>query len=148
MAAAAAGGLPGVGTQAHVISRDCLAELVGELAAIPAEARGKVPGIKPSRADLILAGAAVVLAVLEAGGFDGIEATDAGLREGVFFERHLGLIEDVRRASVMNLAAQYGQVNAHTAHVARLALKMCDGLGCERDLVWAAAMLHDVGMSI
>jgi len=150
-AAAAASGLPSIGIQGHVISRECLDELVGRLAALPASERGDVPGIKPARAELILAGAATVAAVLEAGDFAGLEATDAGLREGVFFERHLGpdpLFDDVRRASVMNLAAQYGQVNPHTEHVARLALQMCDALGCERELVWAAAMLHDIGMSV
>src|SRR4051794_11790084 len=151
-AAAAAAGLPSIGIQGHVITRDCLAELVGRLASLPAEERGEVPGIKPSRAEIILAGAAVVLAVLEEGGFEGLEATDSGLREGVFFERHLPaddhLFGDVRLASVENLAAQYGQVNAHTRHVAHLALEMAEALGCERDLVWAAAMLHDIGMSI
>jgi exopolyphosphatase/guanosine-5'-triphosphate,3'-diphosphate pyrophosphatase len=147
-AAAAAAGLPSIGIQGHVISRECLAELVARLGALPAEERGKVPGIKPARADLILAGAAVVLAVLELGELEGLEATDAGLREGVFFERRFGLIPDVRRASVENLAAQYGQVNAHTRHVARLALRMCEQLGCDRELLWAAAMLHDIGMSV
>ena len=32
----------------------------------------------------------VVQGVLQAGGFDALEATEAGLREGVFFERLLG----------------------------------------------------------
>ena len=45
-----------------------------------------IPGIKSARADLILAGAIVVQTVLEVGGFDAIEVTEAGLREGVFFE--------------------------------------------------------------
>ena len=49
-----------------------------------------MPGVKPSRADLILAGAVVVDTVLAVAGLEGIEATEAGLREGVFFERLLG----------------------------------------------------------
>jgi exopolyphosphatase/guanosine-5'-triphosphate,3'-diphosphate pyrophosphatase len=151
-AAAAAADLPSIGIQGHVITRDCLAELVGRLASLPAEERGEVPGIKPSRAEIILAGAAVVLAVLEEGEFDGLEATDAGLREGVFFERHLPaddhLFGDVRLASVENLAAQYGQVNAHTRHVAHLALEMAEARGAARGLGFAAAMLHDIGMSV
>ena len=44
-----------------------------------------MPGIKPERGDLILAGALVVQSVMEAGGFDCMEVTEAGLREGVFF---------------------------------------------------------------
>src|SRR5919112_3678385 len=76
-------GEPHVGVQGFVITREALGELVDTLAAVPAIERGRVPGIKSSRADLILAGAVVVQTVLEVGGFDGIEATEAGLREGV-----------------------------------------------------------------
>jgi exopolyphosphatase/guanosine-5'-triphosphate,3'-diphosphate pyrophosphatase len=123
-----------------------------------------MPGVKPARADLILAGALVVQSVMEAGGFEGIEVTEAGLREGVFFERYLHgdppLFDDVRRASVVNLAAQYGMSpadNPHVAHVAKLALTLFDDLADaglhdgdagERELLWAAALLHDIGMTI
>ena len=72
--------------------------------------RAKVPGIKAARGDLILAGATTIQTVLREGGLDAIEVTEAGLREGVFFERHLaptGLFPDVRGASVRNLAMQY-----------------------------------------
>jgi exopolyphosphatase/guanosine-5'-triphosphate,3'-diphosphate pyrophosphatase len=144
------------------IERDVLDELVRRLAALPAEERASVSGVKPARADLILAGAVVVQSVLEAGGFDGLETTEAGLREGVFFERLLAdrsppLFEDVRRVAVLNLAAQYHVDGPHTRHVAALALGMFDELArlglhdgdpVERELLWAASMLHDIGMSI
>ena len=121
-----------------------------------------MPGIKPARADLILAGAIVVQGALLAGGFDGLEVTEAGLREGVFFERLLAdrdppLFADLRRTSVLNLAAQYRADAAHTNHVATLALAMFDELArlglhdgdpVERELLWAACMLHDIGMSV
>ncbi|HEU4658279.1 MAG TPA: Ppx/GppA phosphatase family protein [Capillimicrobium sp.] len=161
-AAAAAAGLPSVGVQGFHLTPGALDALVDRLASLPAPERGKVAGIKPARADLILAGAVVVQAVVQAGGFDGIEVTEAGLREGVFFERHLAptdppLFPDVRRASVENLAAQYDADRAHTEHVARLALGMFDALAraglhpgdpAERELLWAASMLHDIGMAI
>ncbi len=161
-AAQRAAGLPSNGVQGMVIEREALEQLVTRLAALPASERANVPGIKPARADLILAGAIVVQVVLETGGFDGIETTEAGLREGVFFERLLAdrpleLFEDVRRASVTNLAAQYHVDPAHTRHVAALALGMFDELAQlglhpgdprERELLWAASMLHDVGMSV
>jgi exopolyphosphatase/guanosine-5'-triphosphate,3'-diphosphate pyrophosphatase len=150
-----------------VIELDALDQLVERLAALPAAERASVPGIKPARADLILAGAVVVQSVLRAGGFDGLEATEAGLREGVFFERLLAprwpivdrqpLFEDVRRASVLNLAGQYHLDVAHTRHVATLALGMFDELAelglhdgdpRERELLWAASILHDIGMSV
>jgi exopolyphosphatase/guanosine-5'-triphosphate,3'-diphosphate pyrophosphatase len=164
LAAAAqyAAGLPSNGVQGMVIGREALDELVGRLAALPAAQRSSVPGIKPARADVILAGAVVLQGVLQAGGFDGLEVTEAGLREGVFFERLLvdrdpPLFDDVRRASVMNLAARYQADGPHTRHVAALALGMFDslaGLGLhdgeqrERELLWAASMLHDIGISV
>src|SRR5436305_6840125 len=67
------------------------------------------------------------------------------------------MFEDVRRASVLNMAAQYRVDLAHAQHVAALALGMFDELATlglhegdprERELLWAASMLHDIGMSI
>jgi len=161
-AAQRAAGLPSNGVQGMVIERAALDELVARLASLPAAERASVPGIKPARADLILAGAVVVQSVLEAGRFDGLETTEAGLREGVFFERLLDgadppLIDGVRRASVLNLAGQYHLDVAHTRHVATLALGMFDELARlglhdgdprERELLWAASILHDIGMSV
>jgi exopolyphosphatase/guanosine-5'-triphosphate,3'-diphosphate pyrophosphatase len=161
-AAQRAAGLPSNGVQGMVVEREALDELVARLAALPASERATVPGIKPARADLILAGAVVVQGVLMAGGFEAMETTEAGLREGVFFERYLAgqeqpLFEDVRRASVLNMAAQYQVDVDHTRHVAVLALGMFDELARlglhggderERELLWAACMLHDIGMSI
>ena len=98
------------------------------------EERGEVPGIKPERGDLILAGAVAVQTVMELGGFEALEVTEAGLREGVFYSELLEgrdppLFEDVRRHSVLNLAATYDTDFAHVEHVARLALGMWDALG-------------------
>jgi exopolyphosphatase / guanosine-5'-triphosphate,3'-diphosphate pyrophosphatase len=162
LAAAAqhAAGLPSLGVQGFVLTREALDALVEELAERPSSERAKVPGIKPARADLILAGAAVIQAVMEAGAIEGIEVTEAGLREGVFFESLLGdphLFEDVRAESVRNLSAQFHFEPEHVAHVAELALQMWDALAAaglhdgdpaERELLWAAAMLHDVGAAV
>jgi exopolyphosphatase/guanosine-5'-triphosphate,3'-diphosphate pyrophosphatase len=166
-AAQRATGLPSNGVQGTVIEREVLDELVERLAALPASERASIPGVKPARADLILAGAVVVQGVLQAGGFDGMETTEAGLREGIFFERLLGerepgselppLFENLRERSVLNLAEQYRADGEHTRHVAALALGMFDELAQlglhegdprERELLWAACMLHDIGMSI
>ncbi|HTU79537.1 MAG TPA: Ppx/GppA phosphatase family protein [Solirubrobacteraceae bacterium] len=168
-AAQRAAGLPSNGVQGMIVRGDALDELVERLAALPASERASVPGIKPARADLILAGAVVVQGVLRAGELDALETTEAGLREGVFFERlepgraegappeRWPLFADVRRASVLNMAAQYAVDREHTQHVAALALGMFDELARlglhkgdprERELLWAACMLHDVGMSI
>jgi exopolyphosphatase/guanosine-5'-triphosphate,3'-diphosphate pyrophosphatase len=149
--------LPSFGVQGFPLRKEVLDELVERFADLTPAERAKVPGIKPERGDLILAGAMVVQSVMEAGGFDCMEVTEAGLREGVFFASYLDgadppLFEDVRAASVRNLAAQYHADLAHTEHVARLALAMWDELGSgdptERELLWAAAMLHDIGTTV
>jgi len=161
-AAEIAAGKPSFGVQGYQLERAALDELVDRFAELSPAERGKVPGIKPERGDLILAGALVLQTVMEVGSFEALEVTEAGLREGVFYsalleDRDPPLFEDVRRDAVCNLAAQYGADFAHTEHVARLALGMWDALGeagvhgqdpRERDLLWAAAMLHDIGTAV
>ncbi len=161
-AAAESDGAFDVGVQGFVLRPEALGKLIDLLADLPAAERGAVPGIKPGRGDIILASALVLEAVVELGGFDGIEATEAGLREGVFIARTLlagsaPLFDDVRSAAVGNLAIQYESDIPHVEHVARLSTQMWDSLVAgglfepepgERELLWAAAMLHDVGMTI
>lgn len=159
-AAQLAADLPSYGIQGFRVTRDALGELIETFASMTADERADVPGVKFARGDLILAGSVVIDTVMEAGGFGMIEATDAGLREGVFFESLLGdppLVDDVRRATVHNLAAQYDTDFAHVEHVAQLALELWDGLAVagvhrgdpkERELLWATAMLHDIGTAI
>jgi exopolyphosphatase/guanosine-5'-triphosphate,3'-diphosphate pyrophosphatase len=161
-AAEIAAELPSYGVQGFSVTRKALDALVERLVELPASERSDVPGIKAARADLILAGALVVQCVMEAGRFEAMEVTEAGLREGVFYETlldgmDLPLVEDVRRTSVLNLASAYRADFAHVEHVARLALDLWDALGnaglhpcdpLERDLLWSAAMLHDIGTAV
>jgi exopolyphosphatase/guanosine-5'-triphosphate,3'-diphosphate pyrophosphatase len=152
-----------LGVQGFVLQPDALLDVIEQLASMPVAERGGVPGIKPGRGDIVLAAALTIETVIEAGGFNGIEATEAGLREGVFFDRDLlagvqpPLFEDVREAAVRNLAIQYESDLDHVEHVALLSLQMFDSLidgglidprAGERELLWAASMLHDVGMTI
>jgi exopolyphosphatase/guanosine-5'-triphosphate,3'-diphosphate pyrophosphatase len=155
-------GRPVFTVQGVPLTRKALGDLIDALKDLPPAERGKIAGIKPGRAEIILASAVVIDAVMEHAGFDELEATEAGLREGVFFETLLEgadppLFDDVRRAAVLNLAAQYHPEFVHTEHVADLTLGMWDALAAagrhdgdpaERDLLWAAAMLHDIGMAV
>ena len=84
-----AAGLPCDVVQGFVIERAALDDLIARLAALPAAERSRVPGIKQARADIVLAGAIVIQGVMRSGGFETLEVTGAGLREGVFFERQL-----------------------------------------------------------
>jgi exopolyphosphatase/guanosine-5'-triphosphate,3'-diphosphate pyrophosphatase len=161
-AAELASDLPSFSVQGFHIRRTVLDDLVEQFADLSPAERGKVPGIKPERGDLILAGSVVIQTVMDVGGFDSLEATEAGLREGVFYSSLLAgreppLFDNVRHDAVCNLAAQYHADFVHSEHVARLSLQIWDALAAEgihpgdpreRDLLWAAAMLHDIGMTV
>jgi exopolyphosphatase / guanosine-5'-triphosphate,3'-diphosphate pyrophosphatase len=152
--------LPDIDVQGFELTRDALEDLTDELARRPASKRGGVSGIKPDRGDVILGGALVLATAMESGGFDTIEVTEAGLREGIFFERLLGereLFVDVREESVENLAQRFDSDSEHVHHVATLSLAMFDGLKAaglhdlgdeERELLWAACVLHDIGTAV
>ncbi len=84
-----AAGLPAEEVQGFVLAREDLEDLIARLAALPAAERSRVPGIKPARADIVLAGALVIQEVMRRGDFATLEVTGAGLREGIFFERRL-----------------------------------------------------------
>jgi exopolyphosphatase/guanosine-5'-triphosphate,3'-diphosphate pyrophosphatase len=155
-------GLPETDAQGYLLTREALEELIEELAGMPPDKRGAVPGIKPDRGDVILGGAVVLAVLMDRIGAEELEATDAGLREGIFFEHFLApadppLFPDVRGASVMNLAHRYQHDLSHPRHVAHLSLEILDGLvkagvaeadAQDRELLWAAGMLHDIGTAI
>ncbi|MFZ1155103.1 MAG: hypothetical protein WAN93_09390 [Solirubrobacteraceae bacterium] len=88
-AAERAAGLPSDVVQGFVIEQEALEGLIARLAALPPAERSRVPGIKQARADIVLAGAIVIQGVMRYGGFETLEVTGAGLREGIFFERQL-----------------------------------------------------------
>jgi exopolyphosphatase/guanosine-5'-triphosphate,3'-diphosphate pyrophosphatase len=152
--------LPLMDAQGFRLDRDELEELIELLAGRPASKRGDVRGIKPDRGDVILGGALVLAAALDCGGFDDIEVTEAGLREGVFFERLIGepeLFDDVRQESVENLAHRFNSEPEHVRRVAALSRDVFDGLAAaglhdygdaERELLWAGCVLHDIGTAI
>jgi exopolyphosphatase/guanosine-5'-triphosphate,3'-diphosphate pyrophosphatase len=154
--------LPDVDEQGFVLTRDALEELIELLAERPASERGALPGIKPDRGDVILGGALVIAAAMEHGNFSELEVAEAGLREGVFFEHLLAdrnppLLKDVRAASVENLARRFRTDPPHVAHVAMLSLELFDALrgaglhelgDGDRQLLWAAGLLHDIGMTV
>jgi exopolyphosphatase / guanosine-5'-triphosphate,3'-diphosphate pyrophosphatase len=152
--------IPDIDVQGFVLTRDALEELIEELASRPASKRAQVKGIKYDRADVILGGALVLATALEEGGFEAVEVTEAGLREGAFFERLLGpdgLFDDVRGESVLNLAHRFGHDADHERHMWDLSSSLFDGLADaglheygadERLLLWAACFVHDIGVAV
>jgi exopolyphosphatase/guanosine-5'-triphosphate,3'-diphosphate pyrophosphatase len=66
----------------HVLARATVEALLARLAAMPAARRREVPGLEPARAGVIVAGAAITAAVLEASGRDAIVVSERDLLDG------------------------------------------------------------------
>jgi exopolyphosphatase/guanosine-5'-triphosphate,3'-diphosphate pyrophosphatase len=126
--------------------------------------RRKMPGMNPRRSDIIVAGTAIVIAVMEALERDELVVSERALREGIvvdYLERNIAIArklgnEQTRRIdAALGLARRFGQLDAHQYHVGALALQIFDGLSelhrfepADRDALFAAAIVHDVGRSI
>jgi exopolyphosphatase / guanosine-5'-triphosphate,3'-diphosphate pyrophosphatase len=67
----------------HVLTRDGAREQVERLAALPLEERRQVPALEPERAPVIVAGGAILLAILDRYGLDGIRVSERDLLDGV-----------------------------------------------------------------
>jgi exopolyphosphatase/guanosine-5'-triphosphate,3'-diphosphate pyrophosphatase len=122
--------------------------------------RQELSGLSADRADIILPGALVLREVMDRLEVPELHLSVNGLREGMFFElfwEHLDspIIPSVRSFSVLKLARNYSYEEDHAHHVRFLASQLFDQLGnlhgygsLEKELLVAAAILHDVGRII
>lgn len=123
----------------------------------------RIPGIEEHRADIITAGALIAERFIEQMGISSVLISTFALREGVVFDtvQHLQdtaqyhHLVHLRAATIKQMCHRYGVELHHAQHVCRLALALFDalrplhGLGDhERELLEAAALLHDVGYHI
>src|SRR5262245_32960169 len=134
------------------------------LASLDLQARLRVPGLDPRRADLAVTGAIVLDTILRRLGATEITLCDLSLREGLVLDyvaRHRKAITqaerypDVRRRSVIELAERCNYRAEHAQQIAKLALTLFDrtrtvhGLtNKEREWLEFAALLHDIGVHI
>jgi exopolyphosphatase / guanosine-5'-triphosphate,3'-diphosphate pyrophosphatase len=124
--------------------------------------RRLVPGLNADRADIIVAGIAVVEELMRFFGANQLLVNERGIREGMIIkgmEKH-GLIPAATaprtwREAALDFARSCHVDEPHSQHVARLALSIFDGLSApfslkksDRKLLEAAALLHDVGYFI
>ena len=70
----------------HRLSRIALEKIYFHLRSIPVEERRGVPGLEKGREDLIIAGGAVALNLLEVFGLETLMVVDSGLLEGVLLD--------------------------------------------------------------
>ncbi len=149
---------------AQIVSRRSLKELAKRLMSMGRAQRAQVPGIPEERVDTIHLGAELLVQLLDLSGADKLTLCDASLREGMVLDfldhrrpRVSGRwpVQDVRKRSVMELAAKYGRDDPGDRHVAALATSIFDQssdlhhLGrLEREWLEFAALLHGVGQHI
>ena len=124
--------------------------------------RATVPGLEPARADIIVAGALVLLEIASCYGIDRFTFSESALREGVLLDtiarshdgalRHL---RDVSRRSIRALADRCDDDPSHSAHVATLAVQLFDATQLlhrlppdAREYLEAGALLANVGLVI
>jgi exopolyphosphatase / guanosine-5'-triphosphate,3'-diphosphate pyrophosphatase len=135
-----------------------------EVVALSLAQRLTLPGLDPRRADLMVAGAVLLDAILRRLGAEDITLCDLALREGLVLDyirrnskhiKHVDSIPDVRRRSSVELAERCNYYAEHAQQVVRLALAIFDQTRAlhgltdrEREWLEFAALLHDIGTHI
>ncbi|MDA1081581.1 MAG: Ppx/GppA phosphatase family protein [Gemmatimonadetes bacterium] len=142
------------------IPRQDVTDILETLAAMTTEERLAVPGLNAGRADIIIAGLAVLAEVLDRIEPDDVAASAFGIREGLLLESaHVTpAIADpgeARARTVREFAERCHFEVPHARQVQRLALQLFDALGSrlgldadDRAVLADAALLHDVGYHI
>ncbi|WP_341525285.1 Ppx/GppA phosphatase family protein [Nostoc sp. UHCC 0302] len=137
-------------------------ELVTRLRKLSHSERAAIPGMPDRRAEVILAGAVILQEAMTLLGAESVTVCERSLREGVIVDWMLthGLIEDklryqssVRERNVIKLANKYHINLEHSDRVAAFAHSLFDQTqgtlhhwgADERQLLWAAAILHNCG---
>jgi exopolyphosphatase/guanosine-5'-triphosphate,3'-diphosphate pyrophosphatase len=127
--------------------------------------RLEISGMSDRRAEIILAGALILQEAMVMLGVESITICERSLREGVIVDWMLvhGLIENrlryassIRQRGVLKIAQKYNVDLEHGERVAAFALSLFDQTykilhdwGPEdRELLWAAAILHNCGLYI
>jgi exopolyphosphatase/guanosine-5'-triphosphate,3'-diphosphate pyrophosphatase len=146
----------------YQISLKDLRDLVNRLRKLSYTDRLTFPGMNERRADIIVAGALILQEAMILLGAESLTICERALREGVVVDWMLthGLIEgrlrsqsSVRQGSILHIAQKY-QVNLeHSKRVSDFALSLFDQTFStlhhwgteERELLWAAALLHNCG---
>jgi exopolyphosphatase/guanosine-5'-triphosphate,3'-diphosphate pyrophosphatase len=148
----------------YELNRSEVRHLFEYLRSLPLASRRGVPGLHADRADIILAGLAVIERVLKFLHVNRLLIHDQGVRDGLLLrmigrafpgQRPPGEDDGDVLAGARQFAAACGFEQKHALHVTRLALELFDQLQGplhlppgERLLLEAAGLLHEVGYLI
>ncbi len=142
-----------------------LCALVDRLRTLSDSERAKIPGMSEKRSEIILAGAVILLEAMRLLGLDSVTICESSLREGIIVDWMLahGLISDklcyqseVRQRSAIKVAHKYQVALEAARRTAHFSLNLFDQIQGilhswgpeERELLWAAAILHNCGVYI
>jgi exopolyphosphatase / guanosine-5'-triphosphate,3'-diphosphate pyrophosphatase len=144
------------GLEVTVAEVEHLLEWLSERTAV--QRRG-VPGLNPERADIIVAGLAVIASLLERLDAGSVTVSAYGLREGLLWEMVGARAAQAAPMDPMQLVREFADRcrtdRKHVEQVRTLALSLYDqigeAIGCtpeERHILEAAGILHDVGQLV
>lgn len=151
----------------NTLSLDSLRQATKYICGLTAEERLALPGVSERRAEVLVAGAAILLTILEDLNLNSMIVSQRNLQDGMLMDYMLrkghgptgpsGPIKSVREMSILQLAHRCNFEERHSRHMARLALQMHDSaVDCGliplnhvyRELLYYAALLHDIGIFI
>ena len=144
----------------RLLSLKDLKALAEILCSLSLNERRNLPGMNPRRADIIIGGAVILDTIMSELNIAEIAISSHELRDGLLLD-YLNRIEhplldelSVRHKSVLALGRRCGFDESHSRNVARLCLELFDSArelnlhsqdGTERELLYYAAHLHDIG---
>ena len=146
-----------------VVTIDQIESAVRLIRTTPLSERCRIPGMDAERADVILPGAAILHTLMQDLELREIRVCSRSLKNGLLVDYLMrgtygGYLEpemSVREQSVLQLGRSCGFDEEHSRHIADLCLGLFDSaallglhaLGAqERELLYYAALLHDVGL--
>jgi exopolyphosphatase/guanosine-5'-triphosphate,3'-diphosphate pyrophosphatase len=157
----AAQNLPMTRVHGYVLTRERLEELQRQMVAMTESERRRMPGMNPRRADIIVAGNAIMIDALREMDRSEIVICERALRDGIIVDmvaQDRALAEKIgdervkRLEAIEALAHRYEHLGGHQRHVARLAIALFERLAAvhglapsDRDVLYAAAILHGIG---
>jgi exopolyphosphatase/guanosine-5'-triphosphate,3'-diphosphate pyrophosphatase len=142
------------------VSRAQIRHLIADLAQMSLDKRSKVPGLNPNRADIIVAGLAIIERVMRHLHVNVVQVHTRGVRDGLLLTmvqqgRPQAVSADERRAAIEQFAQSCGVDLPHALQVARIAASLWEQLAAplglkpeDRELIEAAALVANVGYLI
>lgn len=155
--------VPEVMNGVHITREELLGAVNSLIVAETPQQRAQIAGMEPRRADIILGGALILEQIVINLNIQRLTLSAYALREGILFDtvqkdadiKAFHHLSRLRSETIYYLSELYKVNMPHAHHVKELSLTLFDQLisltslaDAERELLEAAALLHDVGYHI